>query len=83
MRLRRKVAPAAASSKSMQNMTVVRIANLPSQVTEDDLMELVSLVDTPVNINFWYSNDHTVVCEVRIVISLETSACMRVNMHTA
>lgn len=48
----------------MQNMSVVRIANLPSQVTEDDLVELVSLVDKPVSINFWYSADHTVVCEV-------------------
>ena len=46
-------------------MTVVRISNLPAQVTEDDMVELVSMVDRPKDIRFWFVDDNHLVCEVR------------------
>ena len=47
------------------NMTVVRISNLPGQVTANDMSELISLVDEPLNLKLTFADDGTRVCEVR------------------
>lgn len=46
-------------------MTVVRISNLPGQVTEGDMSELISLVEVPLGLKMVWANDGNLVCEVR------------------
>lgn len=52
-------------------MTVVRISNLPAQVTYEDLHELVSLVDEPQSLKMEYAADGTRTCEVCCLYHLE------------
>jgi hypothetical protein len=53
------------------NMTVVRIANLPAQVSYEDMHELVSLVEEPQSLNLAYAADGTRTCEVSCLFRLD------------